>query len=29
LKNEKSNYEKLLDENKENISKEEIDTSGI
>ena len=29
LSNENSNYENLLDENKENISKEEIDTSGI
>ncbi len=29
LSNENSNYENLLDKNKENISKEEIDTSGI
>ena len=29
LSDENSNYENLLDENKENISKEEIDTSGI
>ena len=29
LSNENSNYENLLNENKENISKEEIDTSGI
>ena len=29
LSNENSNYENLLDENKENILKEEIDTSGI
>ena len=29
LSDENSKYENLLDENKENISKEEIDTSGI
>ena len=29
LSDENSKYENLLDENKENIFKEEIDTSGI